>query len=58
MLDPVCTADGHTFERDAIATWLEARNTSPLTGLRLPSKALTPNHAVRALAHAHADAHA
>ena len=24
MRDPVCTADGHTFERDAIAHWLAA----------------------------------
>ena len=58
MRDPVSTADGHTFERSAIATWLDARNTSPLTGLRLANKSLTPNHVVRALADSHANAHA
>ena len=50
MTDPVTTSDGHTFERVAIERWLEAHNTSPLTGLRLKNKELTPNHAVRSLA--------
>ena len=52
MADPVSTADGHTFERAAIATWLAGHATSPLTGLPLANKTLTPNHAVRALAEA------
>jgi len=49
MVDPVCTADGHTFERKAIEEWLLSHNTSPLTGLRLATKVVTPNHAMRAM---------
>jgi Mg-chelatase subunit ChlD len=49
MTDPVCTTDGHTFERHAIVTWLATHSTSPLTGLRLENKRVTPNHVVRAL---------
>jgi len=49
MRDPVCTSDGHTFERAAIAQWLAAHDTSPLTGLRLAHKELTENHTVRGL---------
>lgn len=52
MKDPVSTVDGHTFERDAIAKWLEQHCTSPLTGLQLASKMLTPNHSLRSLAEA------
>jgi len=54
MVDPVSTCDGHTFERTAIERWLQTSNRSPLTGLPLGSKALTPSHALRALAEAHA----
>jgi hypothetical protein len=36
MRNPVCTVDGHTFEREAIEQWLISHDTSPLTGLRLP----------------------
>lgn len=45
--DPVCTADGHSFERGAIEHWLMQHNTSPLTGLPLANKSLTPNYALR-----------
>ena len=46
--DPVVAADGHTYERTAIERWFAERNrTSPLTGARLPSTALLPNHAER-----------
>lgn len=47
MLDPVTTADGLTYERAAIQTWLERSDTSPAAGARLPSKTLTPNIALR-----------
>lgn len=47
MADPVCTCDGHTFERAAIEQWLISRDTSPLTGLKLPSRTLVPNVALR-----------
>ena len=32
MEDPVVAADGHTYERTAIAEWLEHHDLSPLTG--------------------------
>ena len=48
MRDPVLTADGTTYEREAIATWLEAHDTSPLTNLPLPHKRLMPNLALLA----------
>jgi len=48
MERPVITSDGHTYERSAIAKWLEEHNTSPKTGRELPDKVLKPNHALRA----------
>ena len=47
MKDPVVTADGFTYERDAIAQWLEGHGSSPVTGAPLDSKVLIPNHALR-----------
>ncbi|QDZ19697.1 WD40 repeat domain-containing protein [Chloropicon primus] len=48
MRDPVmCTGDGHTYERHAIAHWLEMNKTSPLTGSSMERWDLVPNHAVR-----------
>ena len=47
MENPVVTADGHTYERLGIETWLRNHNTSPLTGDILADKILTPNHALR-----------
>lgn len=48
MRDPVvCLGDGQTFERAAIAAWLETNDASPISGERLPSKELVPNHALR-----------
>lgn len=50
MSDPVVCADGHSYERSAIAAWLAGGHaTSPLTGARLPSAALTPNYALRSI---------
>lgn len=48
MERPVITSDGHTYERTAIAKWLEEHNTSPKTGQELPDTVLRPNHALRA----------
>ena len=42
MRDPVFTADGMTYEREAIETWLQDHNTSPLTGEVLEDKKVTP----------------
>ena len=52
MVDPVFTADGHTYERSAIervfADTPSGENpTSPVTGLVLPSRSLIPNLAMR-----------
>jgi hypothetical protein len=47
MRDPVFAADGHSYERSAIAEWLRSSNSSPKTGTQLSSKELVPNHALR-----------
>lgn len=47
MERPVITSDGHTYERSAIARWLEERSTSPKTGRELPDRVLRPNHSLR-----------
>jgi len=48
LRDPVCTADGHTYERKCIDKWFANGNqTSPLTGAQLPRGYITPNHALR-----------
>lgn len=44
MRDPVVAADGHTYERSAIARWLSTSNKSPLTGAILAHKDLVPNY--------------
>ncbi|CAI5466346.1 unnamed protein product [Closterium sp. Yama58-4] len=49
MENPVLAADGHTYEREAIEQWLRVHHTSPKTGRRLDSKALTDNIAVRSM---------
>ena len=47
MVDPVTCTDGHSYDRRNIATWLAENNTSPATGLPLPSRVLIPNIALR-----------
>ena len=47
MRDPVCTADGHTYESKAIESWLKHKNTSPFTNRVLQSRQLIKNHALR-----------
>ena len=49
MTDPVVTADGHTYDREAIELWLRRKGTSPLTGEPLEHLMLTPNHIVRGM---------
>ena len=49
MMDPVFTADGHTYEREVIEQWLETHDTSPLTNEVLAHKHVTPNVALRTL---------
>ena len=47
MRNPVSTVDGHCYERECIVRWLQTNDTSPKTGLKLPSKCLTPAIALR-----------
>jgi hypothetical protein len=47
MRDPVSTADGQTYEREAIEEWFEGHDTSPATNLVLENKRLNPNIALR-----------
>ena len=49
MEDPVTTADGHAYERAAIAQWLLTHHTSPVTDAQLPHRKLAPAHALRQL---------
>ena len=58
MADPVTTVDGMTYERYAIETWLQANNTSPLTGEPLPVKLLVPNTALRSQIQRYRETHA
>ncbi|KAJ3068856.1 hypothetical protein HDU98_008036 [Podochytrium sp. JEL0797] len=45
--DPVCTMDGHTYERAHVLKWLANRPTSPKTGADLDSTHLIPNYAIK-----------
>eukprot|EP01047_Picozoa_sp_COSAG01_P059812 COSAG01_NODE_7239_length_3288_cov_159.102854_2_plen_333_part_00 len=44
MVDPVCAADGHSYERSGIEKWFSTgKRTSPMTNGAMSSTALTPN---------------
>lgn len=47
MADPVTTADGFSYEREAIEKWLQDHTISPLTGAPLKHLELIPNMALR-----------
>ena len=52
--DPVIAADGHTYERAAMQSWLQrcqrtGQLTSPVTGVSLPHAGLLPNRNIGAL---------
>lgn len=48
MINPMVTADGHTYEYKAIHEWLSRGNlNSPMTGLRLKHDILTENHLLK-----------
>lgn len=50
MREPVFTADGATYERRAIETWLSSgHTTSPITNEPLPELVLVPNKMARSL---------
>ena len=53
MVDPVITADGHTYERLAIEKWFGSGSIiSPATGASLAHQNLVPNIALRSAIHA------
>jgi hypothetical protein len=43
MQDPVKTSDGFMYDRQSIERWFQTSDKSPLTGLNLIDKTLTPN---------------
>ena len=49
MRDPVVTQYGHSFEREEIEVWFKTKDTCPMTGVAVTSKALVPNIALRTL---------
>lgn len=49
FVDPVVAADGNSYERNAIMSWIEKRATSPLTGEDLDHTLLIPNKALKRL---------
>ncbi len=43
MREPVIAADGHTYEKAALESWLQLHNTSPVTGQSLAHLRIVPN---------------
>lgn len=42
MKDPVFASDGFAYERSQISSWLDQRQTSPITGKKLRNDELVP----------------
>uniref|UniRef100_A0A672KGC7 WD repeat, SAM and U-box domain-containing protein 1 n=1 Tax=Sinocyclocheilus grahami TaxID=75366 RepID=A0A672KGC7_SINGR len=48
MKDPVIAADGYSYEREAIESWINTKSrTSPMTNLPLQTTLLTPNRTLK-----------
>ncbi|KAM4631175.1 WD repeat, SAM and U-box domain-containing protein 1 [Polymixia lowei] len=48
MREPVIAADGYSYEREAIESWIKTKNrSSPMTNLPLMTTLLTPNHTLK-----------
>lgn len=47
MEDPVVDAEGNTYERSAIETWIQNHNTSPITRNRVTRSDLRPNRSLK-----------
>uniref|UniRef100_A0A3B4YYP2 WD repeat, SAM and U-box domain-containing protein 1 n=1 Tax=Stegastes partitus TaxID=144197 RepID=A0A3B4YYP2_9TELE len=48
MKDPVIAADGYSYERECIESWIRGKNkTSPMTNLPLQTTLLTPNRSLK-----------
>ncbi len=48
MKDPVMLADGNSYERSAIANWMQNSMTSPISRMPIASATLVPNRALKA----------
>jgi hypothetical protein len=48
MMEPTIAEDGHTYEKAAIAEWLNAKGVSPMTGEKISKHNLILNRLVRA----------
>eukprot|EP00992_Anisonema_acinus_P006096 TRINITY_DN1979_c0_g1_i1.p1 TRINITY_DN1979_c0_g1~~TRINITY_DN1979_c0_g1_i1.p1 ORF type:complete len:361 (+),score=39.19 TRINITY_DN1979_c0_g1_i1:59-1141(+) len=49
MESPVVLVDGHSYEQEAIESWLKCHDISPMTSLPLSSKIVIPNHCLKKL---------
>ena len=49
MIRPVIAADGYTYEKQAIVSWLHNHNTSPVTGSPLAYKHVIDNAVISSL---------
>lgn len=47
--DPAIVADGYTYERAAIESWLEQHSISPVTGQPLDHTHIIANHVFKSL---------
>ncbi len=47
MREPVIAADGHTYEKAALKSWLQQHDTSSVTGQPLAHKRIVPNVLVK-----------
>ena len=47
MMEPTIAEDGHTYEKAAIAEWLNAKGVSPITGEKISKDNLILNRLVR-----------
>ncbi|XP_032233884.2 WD repeat, SAM and U-box domain-containing protein 1 isoform X2 [Nematostella vectensis] len=58
MRDPVIAADGYSYERESIESWLQAgRLTSPMTNAPLRNSTLTPNRMLKNIIQRHFTQH-
>ena len=53
MREPVVCADGHTYERRALAHWLRSHDTSPMTGKHIDTLRMTPNYTLKSMIDEH-----
>jgi len=49
LVEPVITADGHTYEKSAMEQRLGQHVTSPVTGAKLMHARLVPNRVLRSI---------